>query len=335
MSPTGPLPELQLKTRDQALVILGTLFEKNELEAMLQYLPEDRREELTPWAAILRDMPGKDRVKFALGRLKTFLDPAYLEKIDEIHPSWIARFLEKEPPALAGMVLKSLPARYVSRVLSIMDEERVHDIRRIFKQLNPNPRVRELLLLILVRQFNLINRLSGIGKDPFEMLFFLNGSELMILIEELGVAELAMACQNLPEKDFAYISKKLPDKMQEKIQLKLEQYRDIEPERIRRARRCFLHMKDEKYYEKGQLIHFTALHILAQALYDISEQRINFLKYKLPVKTGLLLEHLIRGRKVTPPSEEIGESRREIMEKIVYLSEIDRIRSLWKHYWRG
>jgi hypothetical protein len=335
MSPTGPLPELQLKTRDQALVVLGTLFEKNELENLLQYLPDERQEELAPRAAMLREMPGKERVKFALNRLKTFLDPAYVEKIDEIHPSWIASYIENEPPALAGMILKSLPSRYVPRILSAMDDKLVGEVRRVVKQLNPSPRVRDLLLLILVRRFNLINRLSGIGCDPFEMLFFLNSNELMVLIEEMGVSELAMACQNLPDKDFDYICRKLPDKLQEKVQLKLEQYSDIDPERIRRARRCFLHMKDEKYYEKGQLVAFTALHILTLALCDVPEQRVNFLAYKLPIKTGMLLRHLIGESKNPPPPEEVAESRREIMEKIVYLSEIDRIRSLWKHYWRG
>jgi len=169
---TGPQAETPLKTRDQALVLLGALFERDEFEALTHYLPSGRQEEVLSWATTLQEMPGKERVRFILGRLKSIVDTAYFEKIEEIHPTWVARFLEKEPAPLAGLVLKSLPSKYIAKVAKAMNPKMTKLIRTQLKGISPSPRVRDLFLMILIRHFNLINRLSGIGADPFEMLFF-------------------------------------------------------------------------------------------------------------------------------------------------------------------
>jgi flagellar motor switch protein FliG len=332
---TAKATEIKLKTRDQALVIVGTLFNKEYPETLWDHLPENRKSELEPWINHLLDMPGKRRVKYILERLKSFLDEAYLERIDEIHPTWISDYLSREPPALAGLVLKTLPPAYLRKVVKELPSDIGSTIRWEVKGVKPRAFLRELLLTILVRKFELINRMSGIGDDPFEMLFFLDAGELGILIEEIGLSELAMACQKLPEKDFSYICSKLSENIRPKIEVKMELYESISKERIVRARRCFLHMKDENLYEKGQLITFTGLHLLSQSIRGITGRRVPFLIYKLPRKNGVLLQKMLEQDAGKISQAEIDETRREIVEKIVYLSEIDRIRSLWKHYWRG
>lgn len=326
--------DIQLKTRDQALVLIGTLLDKRQMEKLLTYLPEDRQTELAPWTRTLSEMPGRKRVEFILDRLRQLLDHSFFEQLEEIHPTWTAHVLGAEPPLLAGLVLKSLPAHYARQVQKSLPAKTARALEAGGSLPAPPVVIQELFTEILSRRFRLINRLSGTGDDPFEVLFFLNGEELLILMEDLGTSELAMACQQLPDKDFTYICSKLPNRIRDKIKIKLQQYETIPGDRITRARQSFLHLQDE-LYEKGQLIEFTAIQILARALRGTSRERVNFLACKLPYKLGTILQQVVSRGPEGVTDDDIPEIRREIVEKIIYLAEIDRIRSLWKHFWRG
>ena len=199
MDPHSPLA---LKSRDQALLMISLLLERDEAKALFDFLPPARREVLRRNGERLQELPGKKRIALALERLKTLLDPSFFEDIEEVHPGWMAAHLEGQPLRLAGMALKSLPPRYIPKVVQSMRPEKVAQIQKELHGINPTEFQKELLLAVLVRDFRLINCLSGVSQDPFEMIYYLNGQELLVLMEELGVSELAMACQDLPAEDF-------------------------------------------------------------------------------------------------------------------------------------
>jgi hypothetical protein len=320
-----------LKTRDQALVFTGLLLDRDETTGLLAFLPPDRAAELRTELQRLLEMPAKKRITLALERLKILMDPAFHETIEEIHPAWLGRFLGEEPVCLAGLVLKSLPQRYVPLVLKEMKPDAANRLLEEIKGLAPSPRLAELLQTLLARRFRLPNRMAGIGADHFEIIFFLNCDELAVLLEEIGTCELAMACQRLSEADATAICSKLPAKMRERVQIKLAQYQDTPEERVIQARQSFLHLQDE-LYQKGKLIEFTGMQLLARALAGEESERLAYLAFKLPPADGDVLVRLVR--RLGPPVEpaERQAIRLEILRKITYLAEIDRIRSMWKYY---
>jgi hypothetical protein len=328
MDPHSPLA---LKSRDQALLMISLLLERDEAKALFDFLPPARREVLRRYGERLQEMPGKKRIALALERLKSLMDPSFFEDIEEVHPGWMAAHLEEQPLQLAGMALKSLPPRYIPKVVQAMRPEKVARIQKEMHGVNPTDFQKELLLAVLVRDFRLINCLSGVSQDPFEMIYYLNGQELLVLMEELGVAELAMACQDLSAEDFHSIAGKLPPKMQEKIKIKLGQYERTPPERVKQARHSFLHLQDE-LYEKGRLIEFTGLGIMARALVGAPPERIDFVAHKLPPREGGVLLKMVRRLGGEADAEQASVTRPEVVEKITYLAEIDRIRSLWKYF---
>jgi hypothetical protein len=328
MDPHSPLA---LKSRDQALLMISLLLERDEAKALFDFLPPARREVLRRNGERLQELPGKKRIALALERLKTLLDPSFFEDIEEVHPGWMAAHLDEQPLRLAGLALKSLPPRYIPKVVQAMQPEKVAQIQKEMHGVNPTDFQKELLLAVLVRDFRLINCLSGVSQDPFEMIYYLNGQELLVLMEELGVSELAMACQDLPAEDFRSIAGKLPPKMQEKIKIKLGQYEHTPLERVKQARHSFLHLQDE-LYEKGRLIEFTGLFMMARSLTGGPPERTVFVAHKLPPREGRVLLKMVRRLEGEPDREQASITRPEIVEKITYLAEIDRIRSLWKYF---
>ncbi len=322
---------LMLKTRDQALVFASLLLERDETVGLLAYLPTERAEELRAEVARLLEMPAKKRITLALDRLKILMDPAYHETVDEIHPAWLARVLEQEPPRLAGLVLHALPPRHAQLVLKEMKAGPAKRLAAEMRNALPSPRLAELFQTLLARRFRLPCRMSGIGADHFEIIVFLDCDELTIVLEEIGTSELAMACQRLPAADADVICNKLPEKMRDKVRVKLAQYQDTVEERVIQARESFLHLQDE-LYQKGQLIEFTGLHLLARALAGIEADRVAFLAYKLPPAASDVLLRLVQRLSARIDPAQLQAVRLEILQKITYLAEIDRIRSMWKYY---
>lgn len=319
-----------LKTRDQALVMISLLLEREGTTALLGLLDPERRDEILSASTTLLAMPGRARFNLALTRLKHLLDPDNFEPIDEIHPQWIADYLERQPPLPAGLMLKSMPVDFIARIFAEIEPRTATNIQNRLRGIAPPPHLKTLLQAILNRRFQLPNPLSGAGRDPFEAIFFLNCAELAALVEELGSAELAMACQNLPSRDFDTICRKLTPRIKEKIKIKLAQYAQTPLDRIVRARQSFLLMQDE-LYEKGKLIEFTGIHILAAVMGGIPVNRLQFLAHKLPRRDGEIFLKLAQRLATTPKGEDRGVTRPEIVAKIIYLAEIDHIRSLWKY----
>ncbi len=328
------MPDLQplmLKTRDQALVFASLLLERDETPGLLAFLPPERREGLRAELARLLEMPAKKRITLALDRLKLLMDPTYHETLDEIHPAWLARVLEHEPACLAGLVLHALPPHHAQLVLNEMKPGPAKRLTAEMRNAHPSPRLAELFQTLLARRFRLPNRMSGIGADHFEIIVFLNCDELAIVLEEIGTSELAMACQRLPDADADVICKKLPEKMRDKVRIKLAQYQDTVEERVIQARQSFLHLQDE-LYRKGQLIEFTGLHLLARAMVGSDADRVAFLAYKLPPAASDVLLRLVQRLSAQFEPSQRQAVRLEILQKITYLAEIDRIRSMWKYY---
>jgi hypothetical protein len=100
---------------------------------------------------------------------------------------------------------------------------------------------------------------------------------------------------------------------------------------VKQARQSFLHLQDE-LYEKGRLIEFTGLHILAHALSGAPADRLRFVAHKLPPREGGILLKMVHRLDVAAEASQAAILRGEIVEKIIYLAEIDRIRSLWKYF---
>ena len=325
---------LQLKTRDQALLLASVLLERDGAGELLRYLPRERAEEIRPELEEIQRLPAKSRIVKSLERLKLLMDSAYTETIEEIHPSWISQHLQEQPAPLAALLLAALPPRFQAKVAGELPPPLAArlGLDPAGKPLPPPPR-QELLKALLARRFELLNRLSGAGRDRFEFLFSLNSAELSVLIEELGTSELAMALQGMPEKDFQAVCQKLAPKLQDKIRVKIAQYAHTTPERVQQSRESFLHLKDE-LYQRGRLIEFTGLHMLARALIGVESDRVHYVAFKLPVLDGqLLLKLLARfAPEAAPEADLLAAIRAEVAEKIAYLAEIDRIRSLWKYY---
>jgi len=324
---------LQLKTRDQALLLASVLLERDAAAELLRYLPPDRAEEIRSELEEIQRLSAKSRIVKSLERLKVLMDTAYTEKIEEIHPTWISQYLQEQPGPLAALLLAALPSRFQAKVAAELPPPLSARLNFDPAKPLPPPPSAELLKALLARRFQLLNRLSGAGRDRFEFLFSLNSAELLVLVEELGTSELAMALQGMPEKDFQAVCHKLPAKLQDKIRVKIAQYEHTTPERVQQARESFLHLNDE-LYQKGRLIEFTGLHLLARALVGAESDRLHYVAFKLPVKDGqILLKLLARFTPAAPPETGLRAAlRNEVAEKIAYLAEIDRIRSLWKYY---
>ncbi len=105
--------------------------------------------------ARLLEMPAKKRITLALDRLKILMDPAYHETVDEIHPAWLARVLEQEPPRLAGLVLHALPPRHAQLVLKEMKAGPAKRLAAEMRNALPSPRLAELFQTLLARRFRL------------------------------------------------------------------------------------------------------------------------------------------------------------------------------------
>lgn len=328
MVPPPPSLTMRLRGRDEALLLIATLLDRQGLDGTLAMLRPERQAGLQVVAARLVAMKGKDRIRHAIDRLYRLVDRVDPDAILDVHPSWVARFLNREPPTLAGVVLATLPDRFSEQVASAMASPPPRPA------VSPGSVLRTLLPLILLRHFGLFEQPSRAAASPFEILFLLNGSELLSLIEEIGMVELAMACLNLSEQDLRGICDKIPEMYRDRILLKLRQYEQTPPERVLQARQSLVHLKDE-LYERGMLIQFTALQALVVALHGEGERRVNPLVQRLPWREGTLL-HALRSRGGEPPTPaRVEAGRAEIAAKIAYLAENDRIRSMWKHYWRN
>lgn len=327
---TDGVTRIPLSTQNQALALITILYEKDKTDDLFSFLPPSRKDELSAAIKPFLDWPRKQQVRMALERLRPLLETSWEDRIDDVHPSWLARYAEEQSPPVAALLMDILPTRTRGAVSPFFSAGFQSQLESAGRCQTPGSLLRNLLTSIVVRRFQLYRRETSVGGDPFHTLFLLNSREVFVLVEELGTSELAMAFQNLPEKDVDFICGRLAADMREKVRLKIRMHGGTSPDRVARARQALVLTKDELYI-KGRLIEFTGIHILAGSLAGEARHRVQTVAYALPAAQGEILFKLVRRLAPELSDAAVGSLRRDIQEKITYLAEIDRIRSLWKY----
>lgn len=278
----------------------------------------------------LLEIPAEKRVQFMVKEMKQGLNQSGTPGLEFIDPSWLVHQLQAEPPALIACVLLKLPTPIVKSILKRLPEE-IREALPKKKVVREIPSEAEQTIRHLF-----LNRFEPMPLRPgkpltFPDLIFIERSELIPLIEGLGMAELGQAFVSVGPLALKEFCRRLPEPMQEELILATTIASKVEDTTELKSAQRFLARAQVNFEEPASFFHTAGLWRLAKSVVREPSLYHHQFAQRLPRGPGLILLDYIEKMKemedLTP--ELIHRFQDSVLLKMRALSERGLINPNW------
>ncbi len=319
-----------LSNRRVGFVLGELLHKKIDLEKLDEIYPKATEMFLKEEIENKLRMKKSEKIREILLTLSSLDLEERIKILDDIHPSHFIEFIEEGIPFFSGLLLKSLNKNKGREILSFLDNERKMEIVYTTRGKRESPFVKKAFQIFLIKKLNIGGKLILKNLEKREIVFLMTWKEIEILMEELGLKEITIACKNLAEEALSTLLRKFNKEEKKKITKKLEVIETPPEGVILNARKEILEIV-EKYYKKGEIVRIIGLYKLAQIFFPYNKEQINLLTLKMAKHLGEIFQKMINN--LTKEGKELNlNEMKEVERTIKYLSEMEKINGDWKFY---
>jgi len=319
-----------LSNRRVGFVLGELLHKKIDLEKLDEIYPKATEMFLKEEIENKLRMKKSEKIREILLTLSSLDLEERIKILDDIHPSHFIEFIEEGIPFFSGLLLKSLNKNKGREILSFLDNERKMEIVYTTRGKRESPFVKKAFQIFLIKKLNIGGKLILKNLEKREIVFLMTWKEIEILMEELGLEEITIACKNLAEEALSTLLRKFNKEEKKKITKKLEVIETPPEGVILNARKEILEIV-EKYYKKGEIVRIIGLYKLAQIFFPYNKEQINLLTLKMAKHLGEIFQKMINN--LTKEGKELNlNEMKEVERTIKYLSEMEKINGDWKFY---
>ena len=319
-----------LSNRRVGFVLGELLHKKIDLEKLNEIYPKATEMFLKEEIENKLRMKKSEKIREILLTLSSLDLEERIKILDDIHPSHFIEFIEEGIPFFSGLLLKSLNKNKGREILSFLDNERKMEIVYTTRGKRESPFVKKAFQIFLIKKLNIGGKLILKNLEKREIVFLMTWKEIEILMEELGLKEITIACKNLAEEALSTLLRKFNKEEKKKITKKLEVIETPPEGVILNARKEILEIV-EKYYKKGEIVRIIGLYKLAQIFFPYNKEQINLLTLKMAKHLGEIFQKMINN--LTKEGKELNlNEMKEVERTIKYLSEMEKINGDWKFY---
>lgn len=206
----------------------------------------------------------------------------------DVHPAWLLESLTHEPPRVIGIVLRSLPShhvRYIIEHLPVAMRDALPDLIEAFAV---PPDILEVIRRRFERRFLPVSYANIARETPFEGLHTLKNEELLSLVRELGLAELALALSRMSSRAVRLLLNRFPLKVAKSIQNKMKELEGCSESLRHQAQFTVLGVTNE-HMGSDQLLLEAGVASLGRAGTATQDRFYRWLQQKLEPRLGYLL----------------------------------------------
>lgn len=280
------------------------------------------------FGAIAENYLGETEREFAMEqKIRQLVASEKFSSLAEVHPAWILERLKEEPPKVIGIVLRSLPSKHVKYIIKNLPPILRVQIPNMIESFAVRAPVLEVIRRRFERHFQPMPVSRASDNLGFSNLYYLKGEELLEVIRELGLYELAIAFAGMGSKALHAIYNRLDLKDAKRLQRRIRELKDISPELHRQARYTVLEVEG-KHMGPDKMLLRIGLAALANAMED--ETGLNaLLTQKLSPEEGYMLKRLIDERRMRKVNNTASERKNLILEVVAALASESRIDPFW------
>lgn len=195
--------------RERAMATVAAYYDAAGGERLAAYLPAAEAEAFTKRVAELRSTPvaiGRRQCAEALEGLRVAED---LVLLCEVHPAWMIQILEKESPLVAGILLRSLPARHVRYLVEQLPPQMRERLPTLIDTFAVAPALLQLVRRTFEHHFVPMRPTPPLDRFVFPDLAVLRAEELEALLHDLGIQELALAFRDMDRRGVQIVLNRL------------------------------------------------------------------------------------------------------------------------------
>lgn len=254
-------------------------------------------------------LPEEEKQRWLLGTLKQ-ARPHWREELlrldEHVDPSQIVAVLQAEPVRLQRLVLQHLPqhlAEHAAQALGFGSTWRLSDEA---KQAAPEPGI-----LAVIRRTFLSHFVAAGELQQRTALDRLSGAQLLFLLRQRGIHEVALACRSLPALEtLSAFLRRFADAHASAIVRTMGEMASITPERAAFAAQFVAEIFGSDP-EATALLDRVGLELLAIALLHSEPRRLRYLGQKLPRATEDELRQAVEKYRTHPMAEQAYQTIRE------------------------
>ena len=183
------------------LLLASVVFGGAQSDEALGFLPEEEAELLKDRSAAFRSIPKEQRIPFLVREMRRMLSMRR-RRLATADPEHLARFLAKEKPVVAEVVLRALPSLLAHSVQAALPGFRETQLRK-------EPRA-EVFSIVRWKLEEELQHSSVSASFQFADLLGLQARELITLSDRMGARLFATALAGLPEDARQHFFEALP-----------------------------------------------------------------------------------------------------------------------------
>lgn len=322
------MTQAQVENRTHAVALMAVLHEGEGAHELLPFMADGEREVCEKRVAHLLGSTNGNRDEQLRSELRAMAASESFSGIAEVHPAWILEALKDETPRIMGIIMRYLPSKQVRYVIEHLPPEVSSKIPTLVEAFA----VPKTILDVIRRRFESRFLPIHISKTQehfeFRHLYYLKGEELERLFAELGLYEMAMALDGLPEKMLSVVLNRLDLSDAKRLHRMMQELRGVSREIKQQARYAILESDDE-CAASGQLLMEIGLNSFARAMNHGDEELFALLRQKLSPRMAYTLKRLIdeQAHAVTPALVE--ERKNLVLTCIAGLAAESKIDAQW------
>ena len=292
MSNLGRMLE-PLSKKNQALLLTLLTYGGTNWEQLLAFLPEELHPLLHEKSEKLTDIPLEKRVPLCIRELRQLVKFRPMVGLEGVDPSWLVAGFQGESPRTIAVTLMHMPSSVSNQIVAGLPKEiqSAMPSRRELSQLPMN------VLKRVRRQFHDKFAHMPIWKESsdfgFEDLVMLQNQELILLVRQMGIHELACQLSSMGRRALAQFLRQQPGQLADEMMTAI---RSVRPEDLidEKNAQAFLKRNLAQRSNMEELCQKSGLYRLARALIPMNRIFVQQVAQRFPRAHGRLLMEFVR-----------------------------------------
>lgn len=285
--------QLETLPTSQAMFLLTLMMLEGEQDLdLLHYLPDDQAPQLESIGRALCVEPRKQMLPQVVREIKHLIKTTQRSPIDHLAPEWMAEFLKEEPPQVINVILQQFPQSISDRILMALPGP-------VRQNLPPSREVHPDIARLVRRHFETKVPSMEPASTPaqaqalsLDSLTALDTDELLLLINELGIRELALAFRKVGRGPLTELCRRLSSQDAERL---LEVIRSLETtipsdspdaKELTKSAQRLIQKVSLRNRSKSQLHEDAGLAKLREACWELAPEQQQKISLLLPHRIG-------------------------------------------------
>lgn len=271
---------------------------------------------------------GGDVEAFVDESIQTLRAAESFTSIPDIHPAWILDAFQNESHRVIGVLLRYLPSRHVRYVLDHLPKRIKERLPHVMDAFSVQTPILEIVKRRFLSQFLPTRDASAIDAMSVDTIDCLKSDDLIALLRDLGIQEVAMALSGLDEAALKALFSRLEASESRALRQRMLVVEKVSPDLIKEAKYNLLEIPMSASDTNRFLVEIGVAG-LAKALKVGDDILVRRIRQKLDPEMGYLLQRYF-SLHVTENNPVSAEERRQmILARIYTLSKDGAISKEW------